>query len=155
MKQFTAEQKHEILLEYQPHSTTHSFAALAARHSVPGGKSTVKRWHDRWNHTAASLQRKPVTGRPRVLTQTEVQRYIAAPIRRLNRSFRPARYRDIAKQLREKTGKQVSDATVKRYGKEQLGIKKGKGIKRTAEESKYTYALNNEQHCVFVCVLLS
>lgn len=155
MKQFTPEQKHHILLEYRAHSTTHSFAALATRHSVSGGKSTVQRWFSRWNRTAASLQHKKGAGRPRVLTQTEVQRYIAAPIRRLNRSFLPARYGDVAQQLRARTGKTVSDATVRRYGKEQLGIKKGRGKKRTAEESKSTYTLKPEQHCVLVCALHS
>ena len=155
MKQFTAEQKHEILLEYSPQDMTRSFSQLARRHSVAGGERTVRRWFSRWNRTATSLQHKKGAGRPRVLTQTEVQRYIAAPIRRLNRSFRRARYGDIAQQLRKNTGKQVNDRTVRNYGKEQLGIKKGRGKKRTAEESKCKHTLKNEQHRVFVCGLLS
>lgn len=138
MKQFTPEQKHEILLEYQSHSTTHSFPALAARHAVPGGARTIQRWHARWDHTIASLQRKPVPGRPHVLTPTEVQRHIAAPIRRLNRSARRVRYSKVAQQLRARTGKSVSDRTVQRIGKDELAAKKTRGKKRTAEESQCT-----------------
>lgn len=136
MKQFTPEQKHEILLEYQPHSPTHSFPALARRHSVPGGKMTVCRWHQRWNGTVASLERLKVSGRPHVLTQQEVQQHIAAPIRQLNRTHQRVRYTTIAESLREKTHKSISDRTVRRIGKEQLGARKTKGLKRTVEECK-------------------
>jgi transposase len=153
MKQFAAEQKHAILLEYSPRDRSRSFSQLARRHSVAGGERTVRRWFARWNRTVASLQHKAVKGRPRVLTQTEVQRHIAVPIRRLNRSFRPARYRDIAQQLRQKTGKQISDRTVRRYGKEQLGIKKGRGKKRTTEESKCKDASKSEEKRLLACAI--
>lgn len=138
MKQFTPEQKHEILLEYQPRSATHSFPALAARHAVGGGARTLRYWFARWNRTAASLQRKKATGRPPCLTRAEKQRYILAPIRRSNRSFRRVRYTRVARQLRENTGKTVSDRTVQRIGKEELHGRKTRGKKRTADESKQT-----------------
>src|SRR5665648_32562 len=80
MKQFTPEQKHEILLEYSPRSTTHSLVALAQGHAVKGGRRTIENWLARWDGSAASLQRKQVSGRPRSLTPEEVQRHITAPI---------------------------------------------------------------------------
>ena len=138
MKQFTAEQKHEIILEYQPHSPTHSFPALAARHAVAGGAETVRKWHQRWDGTAASLQHKKGAGRPRILTPSEIQHYVTVPIRHLNRAANRVRYTKVAVQVREKTGKHVSDRTVQRIGKEELGGKKTRGRKRSAEESKYT-----------------
>jgi hypothetical protein len=50
----------------------------------------------------------------------------------------------VAQLVREKTGKQVSVRTVRRIGKEELGAKKARGRKRTAEESEYSGARGRE-----------
>lgn len=134
MKQFTPEQKHEILLEYSPRSTTHSLAALAHRHAVKGGRRTIENWLARWDGTAASLQRKAVSGRPRSLTPEEVKRHIIAPIRRKNRAHVPVHYTDLQPALEQQTGKKVSIQTIRRYGKEEAGGRLKHGKKRTAEE---------------------
>lgn len=134
MKQFTAEQKHEILLEYQFHSPTHSFAALAARHAVVGGGEVVRRWHQRWNRTAASLQHKKGAGRPRLLTPSQVQRYVATPIRQKNRAHQAVHYSQLQPAVVAQTGKPVSTRTIRRYGKEELKACVKRGKKRTAEE---------------------
>jgi transposase len=136
MKQFTPEQKHEILLEYQPRSSTHSFPALARRHAVAGGERTIKNWFAQWKHTIASLQHKRGAGRPRILTHAEVQRYIATPIRRKNRLHQPVHYTDLQSTVEEQTDKQVSPRTIRRYGKEELGGRLKHGKKRTVEECK-------------------
>ena len=86
MKHLSPHHKHSILLEYRPYSRDHSFAALAARHGVTGGKRVVKRWHSHWNGTVASLDEQPHPGRPRILSTQEVQRYIAPRIGAKNRS---------------------------------------------------------------------
>ena len=138
MKQFPPEQKHSILLEYTPHSRTHSFAALAARHGVAGGEQTVRRWHTQWDGTAASLQRKEGAGRPRVLSGREVQQHVRAPILRANRAHKAVHYSALLSSVQQKTGKEVSARTLRRYGKEQLGAKQRRGKKRTAEESQCT-----------------
>src|ERR1700686_1380176 len=114
MKQFTPEQKHEILLEYQPRAHSHNFAALSARHAIAGGGRVVQQWFARWNRTAASLQHKAASGRPRILSRTEVQHHIADPIRRLNRGARRVSYSTVADAVREETGKSVSNATIRR-----------------------------------------
>jgi hypothetical protein len=134
MKQFTPEQKHEILLEYQPRSTTHSFPALAARHGVKGGADVVRRWHQQWNGSAASLQHKKGAGRPRILTPAEVQHHIATPIRRKNRAHQPVHYNQLQPTVEQNTGKSVSVQTIRRYGKEEIGAKQKQGKKRTANE---------------------
>jgi transposase len=134
MKQFTPEQKHEILLEYSPRSATHSLAALALRHAVKGGRRTIENWLARWDGTAASLQHAKGAGRPRSLTPAEVQRHITAPIRRKNRAHQPARYTELQPALEQRTGKQVSLQTIRRYGKEEAGGRLKHGKKRTAEE---------------------
>ena len=148
MKQFSASTKHSILLEYTPHSPTHSFSALAARHGVAGGRSTIQTWHSRWDDTIASLQHKKGAGRPRMLTQQEVLRHIEQPIRRLNRSARRVHYTKVAEQVRQKTHKSVSDRTVQRIGKEQLGAKKVIGKKRTADECKLVHT-----YCVLLLLM--
>jgi hypothetical protein len=145
MKQFTSEAKHAILLEYSPHTPDHSFAALAARHGIAGGRDVVRRWHDRWNGTPQSLQRMAVSGRPRALSTREVQQHVRMPILRANRAYRSVHYPSVAQSAHEKTGKSVSTQTIRRYGKEELGAKQRRGKKRTAEECECTHTRQNVQ----------
>jgi hypothetical protein len=138
MPQLSAEAKHHILLEHAPHDATRSFAALAARHAVKGGKFSLLRWHARWDGTAASLERKAGSGRARALSRREVQQHVRAPILRANRAHKAVHYSKLLPQVRQKTGKEVSARTLRRYGKEELGAKQRRGKKRTAEESECT-----------------
>ena len=138
MKQFTPEQKLEILLEYRRYSRTHSFAALAARHGIHGGRQVIQKWFNQWNGTPASLQHKPGAGRPRILTLEEVEQHITTPIRELNRAARQAKYTKIADEVRASTGKSVSDRTINRIGKDELHGRRTRGRKRTAEEGNLT-----------------
>ena len=140
MSHLSAEVKHAILLEYTPRSATHSFAALAARHAVEGGADVVRHWHDRWDGTLQSLEEKQRAGRPRALSSEQVEEYIRAPIAAANAVHRAVHYPTVAAEAREATGVEVSLRTVQRYGKEELGAKKGKGKKRTADEREYTHA---------------
>ncbi len=139
MKQFAPEHKHSILLEYTPRSTTHSFAALAARHGVAGGERVVRRWHQQWDGTARSLQHKAGAGRPRALNRREVQQHVRTPILRANRAHKAVHYSQLLPQVQQKTGKDLSARTLRRYGKEELGAKQRRGKKRTAEESECTH----------------
>lgn len=138
MKQLSPDAKHAILLQYSPHSTTHSFSALAARHGVRGGRQTVQSWHRRWDGTPQSLQRKEGGGRPRALSKREVQQHIRGPILRANRAHKAVHYPTLLSSVRQKTGKSVSIQTVQRYGKEELGARQRKGKKRTADECEFT-----------------
>jgi hypothetical protein len=146
MKQFTPEAKHAILLEYSPHTVDHSFAALAVRHGVAGGRDVVRRWHDRWNGTSQSLQHSRGAGRPRVLSVREVQQHVRAPILRANRAHVSLHYPSVAQSVCEKIGKSVSTPTIRRYGKEELGATQRRGKKRTAEECECTHT--REEHAV-------
>jgi len=139
MKQFTPEQKHEILLEYQPHTPDHSFATLATRHRVAGGRDVVRRWFKQWDGTAASLQRKPGSGRPRVLTTAEVQQHVATTIRDRNRSHQPIHYNEVQQSVTTSTGKRPSLRTIQRYGRDELGGRQKHGKKRTANECNQQY----------------
>ncbi len=136
MPHLSADVKHHILLEYSPHDTARSFAALARRHAVKGGERVVRRWHARWDGSPASLERRPGTGRARVLSRAQVQRHIATPIRAANRAHRAIHSPDLLPRVRAATGTQVSLRTVQHYGEEELRAKQKHGVKRTAEESK-------------------
>lgn len=138
MPHVSAETKHSILLEYSPRSPTHSFAALAARHGVCGGKSTVARWHQQWDGTARSLQRKAGSGKQRLLSRAQVSRHIRAPILAANRAHRAISYTQLLPSVRAKTGVELSLRTLRRYGKVEQGAKHKHTKKRTAAESECT-----------------
>jgi hypothetical protein len=138
MSHLSAEAKHHILLEYAPRSATQSFAALAARHTISGGARTVQRWHERWDGTPVSLQRKEGTGKAPLLNRAEVSRHVRAPILAANRAHRTISYPQLLPEVRRKTGKQIALRTLRDYGKQQLGASQRRTKKRTADESEHT-----------------
>lgn len=138
MKQFTPEQKHEILTHLRTRSCTQSVDSIAAVHGVKGGRRTLNLWLRRWNGTPQSLQHRHAKGRPRVLSRAEVSRHVRAPILAANRAHRPVHYSSLRSSVRAKTGKEVSVQTLRRYGKEELGGKQMHTKKRTREESECT-----------------
>lgn len=153
MPQLSAEAKHHILLEYSPHSTAHSFAALAARHSIAGGRDVVRRWHDRWDGTVQSLERNAVSGRPRALNSRQVQQYVRTPILRANRAHRAVHYPQLLPCVRQKSDADLSLRTLQRYGHDELHGRQTRGKKRTAEEceSACTCAVAARSLCVSHC----
>jgi hypothetical protein len=79
MPHVSTETKHAILLEYAPHTPSRTFAALAARHSVKGGWRVLQRWHQQWDGTARSLQRKAGSGKQRLLSRAQISRHVRPP----------------------------------------------------------------------------
>ena len=136
MPHLSADVKHHILLEYAPHDATRSFAALARRHAVKGGERVLRRWYQHWDGSPASLERKAGSGKARALSKAQVSRHVRAPLLAANRAHRAIHYPDLLPRVRAATGTEVSLRTVRRYGEEELGAKKRRGIKRTAEESE-------------------
>jgi transposase len=141
MPHLSAEVKHHILLEYTPDDSTRNFAALAERHSIAGGKGTLSRWHSRWDGTPASLQERARSGRPRILSTEEVQQHVREPIRAKRLAHRAVHYTDELDSVRAATGTDLSLRTLRRYGKEECGIKHGRGKKRTATERECTHVV--------------
>jgi transposase len=134
--QYTAAHKHSILTHSRAGERGAGFDALARRFAVKGGGAVIKRWYDRWRGDASSLEHKKGAGRPRALSKREVQQHVHAPILRANRAHKAVHYSALLPSVREKTGKEVSSRTVRRYGKEELGARLRRGKKRTADESK-------------------
>lgn len=150
MSHLSAEAKHHILLEYTPRDTSRSFSALARRHAVRGGERTIRRWHQRWNGTLHSLERKDGSGKARILTAAEVNRHVRAPILAANRSHRAIHYTDLLPEVQRKTGKKISLRSLQQYGKEELAIKQRHTKKRTAGESECTRIRKRDRTCLFV-----
>jgi transposase len=137
MPLYTPEFKQLVLQHYSKGVAGSGFAAIAARFAVPGGATTVRSWHSRWDGSVASLQRKAGSGRPRILSDAEVKRHIVEPIRRSNRQRKPVHYQPVRARLIADTGKQPSERTVRRYGHD-AAVKNQRTKKRTAKERQYT-----------------
>jgi transposase len=151
MKLSPPEFKHFILTKYQHNRRGHGFDALAQQYGIAGGERTIQRWYEQWDGTPHSMKRMPGSGRPRLLSEEEVQQYITTPIRQKNRMFRPVHYSDVLQPLREKTGKSVSLRTVRRYGKENAGINKKRTNKKTEWECKLL--IHIASHCCSISFL--
>ena len=137
MRDFPPSLQQRILEEYRARARDKSFATLALRFGVPGGKRTVQRWYSRWDGTVASLCTRPRSGRPRALSAVQVARHITAPIRAANRAHRAIHYTTVFNRLPPAVRARVSLRTVQRVGKAQ-GAKRRRTIKRTDEESECT-----------------
>lgn len=141
MKQLSPQQKHSILTRYRAHSSNHSFAALAAQAGDGLTKSTLHSWYRRWDGTPASLQHRPVTGRPRVLSRGQVAQHVRPRILSANRGARAVHYTTLHHVVERATGKSMSVRTLRRYGHEQLQAKQKRTKKRTAVERKSNHLL--------------
>jgi hypothetical protein len=138
MNQFTPEQKHEILTHLRSRSSTQSVDSIAALHGVKGGRRTLNLWLSRWDGTPQSLQHDKGAGRPHILSRAQVSRHVRAPILAANRAHRAIHYSSLLSSVQQKTSKEISARTLRRYGKELLGAHQKHTKKRTADESKYT-----------------
>lgn len=147
---YEAHHKHNILTHYQAGVKGAGFEALARRFAIQGGGAVVKRWHDRWDGTPHSLQEKQRTGRPRVLSSRQVQQHVRASILRANRAHTSVHYPTVAALVRQRTGKDVSLPTLRRYGKKELEAKQKRGKKRTAEESQCIRTRESDCFCVLL-----
>jgi hypothetical protein len=138
MSSYTPAFKHSILTLYSPHVKGSGFKSLARRFGIQGGGALVKYWYDHWDGTHASLERKPVHGRPAILHPVEIAKHITGRIRKSNRIPRPIHYRELADTIKKATGKTPSLQTIRRYGRVKAGITLRRTSKRTAHECKFT-----------------
>jgi len=137
MSHLTPNFKHDILKQYLPHSRDNSFAALARRYNIKGGKGTIQRWYARWNGSPGSLEQRAGAGRPRLLSAAQIRDTIALPIRNRNRAHRAIHYTELLPTVRERTGTTVSLPTIQRYGKEIVRARDRSTRSRTAAEGEY------------------
>lgn len=149
-KYYSATFKHGVCLYYKQHLPDSSFRSVSKLFSIDPTGKTLSRWYSQWNGTISSLQPKPKTGRPTILSRKQMERYIGDMVVSRNRVSHPISYRTILSHVRSKTKKDISITTVKRYGRELLGIKAKTVKKRTLHESEYTII-----YVSFICCPLS
>lgn len=144
MSDFSPQQKHSILTHYQHGVRGRGFQALSLRFAVNGGSETIRYWYKQWNGTPQSLETKPRSGRPRLLTTRQVQQHIRKPILDANRHHRTIHYTDLTHSIHQSTDTQVSLQTIRRYGKEVLGARNKRTRKRTIDECQSIHTLRVE-----------
>ena len=132
---FTPQFKHEILMQYVAGDRAHSFAALAQKYNIKGGKQTVQIWHSRWDGTAASLEQRISSGRRALLTPQQVERLIVKPIRRANREHVAINYPEVKELVEQTIGHAISARSIRRYGHDVGGVQSSSTIPRTEQES--------------------
>jgi hypothetical protein len=140
--ELSAETKHHILLEHEFYSRDRSFRALADRHGVEGGKRTLQGWFARWDGSPESLEHRPGAGRPRLMPEAIVNEHVKQVIQDANRSHTAIHYPEIAQRVEEITGIEVSARTMRRYGHDDLGARQQATQKRTSEECKHIFRVN-------------
>lgn len=79
-----------------------------------------------------------------MLSSAQVSRHVRAPILAANRAHRAVHYTDLLESVKEKTGKEISVQTLRRYGKEECAAKQRHSKKRSADESEHTRPRDNE-----------
>jgi len=131
---YSSDYKVRVVLYYIDHLPSTSFNAVAKLFKIPGGHKTVKRWYDQYNGSVSSLQSKPRSGRPPILTRRQIKKYILDPVIEANREPYPIHYDQIISQIKEKTNNDISIQTVRRYGHNSSGIKKRTPIPRTRQQ---------------------
>ena len=153
MTSYTPEVKQLILSQYSSSDATRSFRALSHQYGMEPSGGTISRWYSDWDGTIESLQHKQGAGRPRILTRSEVTKYIQQPVAKANRSNTAIDYNEIHTRVEEKTGQELSLRTVQRYGKEDAGIKSQSTHAVTVDERQYTTPYSICLDHVSVCVL--
>jgi transposase len=138
MGRYTPAFKHRILTLYRRRQRGLGFGALASAYGVIGGRRTVQRWYAAWDGTVKSLNERARSGRPRTLTSAQSKQYIGSIVRRKNRTNEPVNYWEVYQFVRDRTGKNPSIRTIRRYGKEQLRLKWSRTKKVTQWEGKRT-----------------
>jgi len=122
--------KQRVVNYYMQHQPNISFGRVATIFNLKGGESTVRRWYNQRH----SLDTKPRSGRPSILSIEEINTHIKKKIVEKNRLSEPIHYTQLLPMVKHVTNKHLSLRTLRRYGKEKCGIKMKRTIKRTENE---------------------
>ncbi len=120
---YSAEFKQRVLQHYKEKTRGSGFLALAKRFDIKGGAGEVQRWYKRWTGSARSLERRPGSGRPQVLTKLEKKTHILKFVERCNKKGEVVDYPRVRQNVMNKTGKQISLREVRRIGREEFNIR--------------------------------
>jgi transposase len=130
---YDASFKQRVLQQYRAGRLGCGFKALANRFKVRSWNS-IKEWHQVWDGTIESLQRKPGQGRKRILTHKESEKHIKRFVEEKNRVGKAVGYGDVIAEVKRRTGKEVSATTVKRIGRDECKLSEKKTARKLAIE---------------------
>ncbi|CAF0977387.1 unnamed protein product [Rotaria sordida] len=114
--------KQKVLEEYRPGIYGSGFKSLAKHFKIKGGHHLIMCWYRQWDGTVQSLNAKPRTGRPRTLTNEEVERYVLNFVETMNNQHKPVDYKMVQNHVEVSLNRKVAIATIKRYGRTECGI---------------------------------
>ena len=121
-QEYSADTKHFILTQYKRGVRGCGFHALAIKYGVPSGARTVENWYSMWDGTPASLQKHTTSHKRRRLKPGEVQQHIRQHVIDMNREGTCVKYKDVKKNVEEKTGAPIAYSTLKQYGYKEANI---------------------------------
>jgi transposase len=136
--QYSADTKHNILLQYRPHVRGCGFAALAKKHNVKGGARLVQLWYRGWNRSPESLKKQTTSHKPRILEAVEVKQHIRDYVEEQNQQAEPVGYKEVKEHVDQEIEKEVSMRTIQRYGKRDAMLSYKRTTRKLHIESEYT-----------------
>lgn len=115
-QEYSADTKHNILREYKPGVRGCGFRALAAKHHITHGLSTLQYWYSIWDGTRNSLQKHTTSHKCRRLAPQHVQQHIRDYVETMNKQGDQVIYADVKEHVEENTGEPIAYSTLARYG---------------------------------------
>ena len=133
---YTSIFKHNVLGEYRPEVYGCGFKSLAKRYKVKGGHKVIMRWYSQWKSTVQSLNQKSKHGRPRTVTEDEVEHYLFDLFSMMNIQYKSVNDRIVQSHIESSLDKKIPLSTIQRYGREECRIRWRKIQKLTSPDSK-------------------
>jgi hypothetical protein len=143
---YSTEYKERVVAYYIEHQSNCSFRSVAKHFALKGGHKLVRIWYNNRH----SLNTKPKSGRPTILSRRQIINYVQNKIRAANRSSTPIHYPELLSYVKEKTKKSPSIQTLRRYGRKLFRAKQKRTIKRTEGQRNNTNTVCIQAQCIYV-----
>lgn len=138
---YTAAFKAHVLSFYKRGARGCGARAIASRFGLPDAK-LVQRWARERDERGGSLERKVGSGRKRKLTDEESTEHIKDFVVKKNKAGISVSYKEVAEEVKSKTGKDVSARTVRRLGREDHKLTDKFTTRKLAIECKIIFPLS-------------
>jgi hypothetical protein len=123
MERYPKAFKHRVCGAYQKGKRDKGFGALSKRFGV--AKSVIETWYEKWDlggRTPEAFEDDAGGDRRSILTPKEKERHILDYVSLKNSKREPVDYVNVHKNVVKQTKKDISERTVQRIGKEEMGL---------------------------------
>jgi hypothetical protein len=123
MERYPKAFKYRVCGAYQKGKRGKGFGALSKRFGV--AKSVIETWHEKWDlggQTPEAFEDNAGGDRRSILTPKEKERHILDYVSLKNSKREPVDYVNVHKNVVKQTKKDISERTVQRIGKEEMGL---------------------------------